>query len=429
MEKIDGALFIFAGLATLWLAYLLIKEGVRPGWPVLLLIGFWIVLSYLLLPRLHRILTRLYVPGYFIGRTRTSDGLLGDPVNLALLGHEAQVHQAMEHAGWTRAHDLSLGSGLAIVSSTVRRRSYPEAPVSPLLLFDRQQDFAYQQEVAGSPSKRHHVRFWRCPEGWMLPGGAAVDWVAAGTYDRSVGLSLFTLQVTHKIEQNTDIERDHIVKTLRTDPSVAVSVIKDFSTGYHSRNGGGDLIKTDGDLPVVDLQAVDAPVTQAPELTNSRTKRPVQTVFGAGVSLARAAGWVLGLLIVAAGAPESLDAFEINVNGTDATTLITVGIVFGVTILVDLGLGLAVLAGHNWARLLLMLYSAAATIGAFIAEVSGTEVVNLSNLPTIATSILVLLALSSHRAREYATSRHHQRKRLSRRPVDALPAGKAPSID
>ena len=44
---------------------------------MLLLIVFWVLLTYLLLPRLHRILTRLYVPGYFIGRARTSDGLLG----------------------------------------------------------------------------------------------------------------------------------------------------------------------------------------------------------------------------------------------------------------------------------------------------------------------------------------------------------------
>jgi hypothetical protein len=37
------------------------------------------------------------------------------------------------------------------------RRSYAEAPVSPLHLFDRQPDSAYQQEVAGSPSKWHQV--------------------------------------------------------------------------------------------------------------------------------------------------------------------------------------------------------------------------------------------------------------------------------
>jgi hypothetical protein len=185
MDTVDGVLFAFAGLSTIWLAYLVFRASIQPGWPMLLLIVFWVLLTYLLLPRLHRILTRMYVPGYFIGRARTSDGLLGDPVNLALLGQEAQVHAAMTRAGWTRADDLSIRSGMQILTSTLRRRSYHEAPVSPLNLFDRQQDFAYQQEVAGSPSKRHHVRFWRCPEGWMLPGGYEVDWLAAGTYDKA----------------------------------------------------------------------------------------------------------------------------------------------------------------------------------------------------------------------------------------------------
>ena len=45
----------------------------------------------------------------------------------------------------------------------------------------------------------------------MLPGGYAADWLAAGTYDRAVGFSLFTFQITHKIEANTDIERDFVV--------------------------------------------------------------------------------------------------------------------------------------------------------------------------------------------------------------------------
>ena len=259
-DRVDAVLFAFAGLSTLWLGYLLVREGARPGWQMLLLVLFWILLTYLLLPRLHRILTRIYVPGYFIGRARTSDGLLGDPVNLALLGHEDQVHEVMTRAGWTRADDLSAASAMGMIRSTLTRRSYPEAPVSPLLLFDRQQDFAYQQEVDNNPAKRHHVRFWRAPEGWMLPGGFTVDWLAAGTYDRSVGLSLFTLQITHKIEANTDIERDYIVETVTAGtPEVEIEVIRDFSTGYHSRNGGGDLIQTDGDLPIIDVRRVKAP--------------------------------------------------------------------------------------------------------------------------------------------------------------------------
>lgn len=91
----------------------------------------------------------------------------------------------------------------------------------------------------------------------MLPGGHRVDWVAAGTFDRAVGFSLFTLQVTHKIDADIDIERDHIVRTLRdAHAGVRIVIIRDFSTGYHSRNGGGDSIHTDGDLPVIDLRHV-----------------------------------------------------------------------------------------------------------------------------------------------------------------------------
>ena len=129
--------------------------------------------------------------------------------------------------------------------------------MSPLFLFGRQQDFAYQQEVDGNPAQRHHVRFWRCPDGWLLPGGIRVDWLAAGTFDTAVGLSLFTLQVTHRIDADTDIERDHIIATLTAaHPRMAVTVVADFSTGYHARNGGGDSIRTDGDLPIVDVRAV-----------------------------------------------------------------------------------------------------------------------------------------------------------------------------
>ncbi|WP_394553995.1 LssY C-terminal domain-containing protein [Agromyces sp. MMS24-JH15] len=257
---LDGFFFVFAGLAAIWLAILLFTESFSFGWwGILVFVVFWVLLAYLVLPRLHRILTTIYVPDYFMGRTRTSDGLLGDPVNLAVRGEEAQIHRALEEAGWTRADDVTLGTSWKIIASTLTRRSYDEAPVSPLFLFGRKQDFAYQQEVEGNPAKRHHVRFWRTPSGWLLPGGARVDWLAAGTFDRRVGLSLFTLQVTHKIDANTDIERDHIVGSLTgADPAVRVDVLHDFSTGYHSRNGGGDTIHTDGDLPVIDVGAVPA---------------------------------------------------------------------------------------------------------------------------------------------------------------------------
>jgi hypothetical protein len=396
-----------SGLLALWYAIVLLRDGVRPGWPALLLIVFWIYFTYLLLPRLHRILTRLYLPGYFIGRTRTSDGLLGDPVNLGLLGQEGQVHTVMRAAGWTMAEDLGLGSGVNIVHHTLRRRSYPSAPVSPLHLFNRRQDFAYQRQVAGSPAKRHHVRFWRCPEGWLLPGGFTTDWLAAATYDRSVGLSLFTLQITHKIEEDIDIERDFVLATVtEAEPWVRVSVLEKFSSGYHARNGGGDLIRTDGNLPILDVR--DVPVAEPVPVTKPEpkvpTQRPAPITVGGAVALLRAAAYValFVVLFVDPGHTTFFADFGLSREDIDQVTEV-LATLLAVAALADAALGFAILAGYNWARIGLMAVCAVTAMGAFVASVGRLgHPIGIGSLPSLGASVLVLLALSSPSARDWA---------------------------
>ena len=169
-DVLDAVFFAIAAVATLWPAWLLIGSGwhLAPV-PVVNSLLFWAVLAYLALPRLHQVLTWLYVPDYFIGRTRTPDGLLGDPVNLAVKGDEEDIHEAMIAAGWVRADPITLRTSWRIIVSSLLRRSYPAAPVSSLMLFGRKQSFAYQKEVEGNPAQRHHIRFWYCPPGWSLP--------------------------------------------------------------------------------------------------------------------------------------------------------------------------------------------------------------------------------------------------------------------
>ena len=405
---LDSVFFVIAAGAAVWLAVLLIEQDLQLSWnSIWLTIVFWLFLAYLLLPRIHQILTALYVPDYFIGRTRTSDGLLGDPVNIGLLGTEAQVHEALLHAGWTRADDLSLRSGVRIVSSTLRRVSYDEAPVSPLLLFGRQQDFAYQQEVEGNPAKRHHVRFWRAPEGWRLPGGTPIDWLAAGTFDRRVGFSLFTLQVTHKIQADTDQERDFIVRSLEgANPAITVRVIRDFSSGYHARNGGGDAIVTDGDLPIVEPTALPRTDEAAREPTDSRLRRPWSTVAGALLILLRVAFGVLPIIEIATEWP------NLVAGGTaveQAAVAVVFGIVLGVTagaVLLDLLFGIFVFTGTNWARIGVMTVATVSLLVEFALAATGGEAIRLdTSLIGVAIDILVLLALSNPRARDWARRR------------------------
>lgn len=435
----DYAFFVFGGVAAVWLAWIVLTESFAWGWFLLLFfVLFWIVLAYLVLPRLHRILTQIYVPDYFIGRARTSDGLLGDPINLALLGSGAQLDEAMTAAGWTRADEVTAASSRRIIASTLLRRSYDEAPVSPLFLFGHQQDFAYQQEVKGNPAKRHHVRFWRCPEGWLLPGGHRVDWLAAGTFDRSVGFSLFTLQITHKIDADTDIERDHIVSTLsHAGLGVDVSVIRDFSTGYHSRNGGGDSIETDGDLPVIDLTAVTAEtraVAVAAGVDERRLarveRRPVPTTLGFLLMVLRVLAGVFTVVATVLAWSSFIRAELLSSAGqtiTEAQQQIA-DLVFGIGmglfaagLVFYFAIALLVFSGSNWARIVAMSYSALLIVLAAIDFFNGGEQVTLrTNILGLPLDILVVLALSSQRARVWA---RQPRPRPRPRARDAATSG------
>jgi len=418
-NRLDSVYFVFAGVSTVWLAWLVLAEGFRFGLgQVWFYIPFWAVLAYLALPRLHRILTYLYVPDYFIGRTRTSDGLLGDPVNLALRGDESQVHAAMLAAGWIRADDLSFRSALGIVKSTVLRRSYHRAPVSPLLLFSRQQDFAYQQEVDGNPAKRHHVRFWRAPDSWLLPGGIPVDWLAAGTFDRAVGFSLFTLQITHKIDENTDIERDHIVDTVTAaEPAASVAVIKDFSTGYHSRNGGGDTIQTDGDLPILDVTAVTGRQDAVIAAEVKHRRRPAPVIVAAILIAARAA-FLMVIGIIAVSTDDIIMEFEKSGVSAHEGLAFAIGSL-AIFALIQLVFGVFVVMGSNVARVIVMFVSSVSILTYGFDLVSGgSQLSQQTNLVSLAIDILVLLALSSDRASRWA--RASRKDPLAGTPLDKL---------
>lgn len=261
--KIGAGLFVnllrlMFALALIYFAYTVYRiyfNDIIDGSYLGPIIVIWLFTAYLVLPRVHRTLTKFYIPDYYMGRTRTPDGFYGDPINLAFFGTRQQIIESMNKSGWVEAEPLSLRSTIKMIYSTILKRSYPEAPVSSLYLFSRKQDLAFQQEVNGNPHSRHHIRFWRVPNDWRLPGGHKADWLAAATFDRRVGFSFFTLQMTHRIEEAIDIERDYIIKTLRDSNSISsIEIVKEFSIAYHSRNGGGDAIRTDGAMPFIKLK-------------------------------------------------------------------------------------------------------------------------------------------------------------------------------
>ena len=419
-DIIDAVFFAVAAAATLWLAWLLIGSGWHlDPWLALNSVLFWAVLAYLAIPRVHQVLTWLYVPDYFIGRTRTPDGLLGDPVNLAVHGDEDDIHAAMRAAGWVRADAITPRSALRIVVSSLLRRSYPAAPVSTLMLFGRGQDFAYQKEVEGNPSQRHHVRFWHTPAGWVLPGGRSVDWLAGATYDRSVGLSALTFQVTHKIDADIDIERNFVVDDVRwANAEADLGVWPDFFTAYHDKNGGGDRVETDGDLYVLDLDAVVPESVDSVELARARAadaqanrQRPPQLL----VAL------ILIMLLVGVQSAQLIRdpdvgsvAAELAGEGVAGATGLVYGVIsfFSAAMIATVAaLGLAAWRGHPRGRIALLATLTLAVL-TDMSQVSavGVRAATASLIVTSGLGVLALLALTARPVQRWERSRKAERQ-------------------
>jgi hypothetical protein len=211
------------------------------------ILGVYFVLAYVIIPLLwvryaHRHPALDDTPGI----TLTGDDHPGDPINVALIGTEDQLKSIMKAAKWFRADALGVKADLKIAADTVLKRPYADAPVSNLFLFGRKEDIAFEQPVGNSPQHRHHVRFWKAAK---LDDQNRTLWVGSATYDRSVGLSHTTGQITHHIASDVDTERDHLFLTLQeTSELIDEELVPDFHKVRSGHNGGGDLWETDGNL-------------------------------------------------------------------------------------------------------------------------------------------------------------------------------------
>ncbi|MDD8027574.1 MAG: LssY C-terminal domain-containing protein [Acidobacteriota bacterium] len=195
-------------------------------------------------------------------KTYKADKIPGDPLNVALIGTQAEVEGALSAVGWRKADPKTLLHDLRVVETELLDGRYPNAPVSDLFLFDRRQDLAFEQAVGKAMRSRHHVRFWQSPD--ADTGGRPI-WLGAATFDRSVGLSRRTGQVTHHIAPAIDAERDKLLADLeRLGLLERVFQVTGIGPTLRDVNGEKDWYFTDGEMTVGILSAGNAVRSRLP---------------------------------------------------------------------------------------------------------------------------------------------------------------------
>ena len=262
-------LIVGLGVVTVWLIVFVVFRFVDHRLPWVLALGVTYGLAaYVILPRVVRmglkLLQRKRVPSF----TVTGDGLLGDPVNLALIGTLKQLRTAFAAAGWVEADRLGLASSWRMARAFIFNSPYPAAPFSTLYLFGRGQDIGFQKAIDNSPRKRHHIRFWAqtltyakdtvgTATFWLNtdrpPDDASVLWVGAGTRDTGFSLTRLTFQVTHATDADANAERDYIVAELTK--ARLIGDVTSYHSGEHLPISRANHYVTDGDVSVANLMS------------------------------------------------------------------------------------------------------------------------------------------------------------------------------
>jgi len=141
----------------------------------------------------------------------------GDPLNLVLVGSRHDILAALIRRNWHSTEIMWSRAIWRTFKSFVLGERYRYSPVSPLYVYGRRQDSAWQK-ARGTINKRNHMRFWLSPirfRGKM---------VFVGQISRDIGVKL-TLKSptisTHVIDPDMDEARRYFIEDMAYSQALA----------------------------------------------------------------------------------------------------------------------------------------------------------------------------------------------------------------
>ena len=189
-------------------------------------------------------------------RVSDPNGAPGDRVNFILVGSKEQVQAALKAAGWVSVDASKKEAVLQGFLDSLSKEAYVTMPMSELRLFGRPQDFGYAQ---GDPirvvASRHHFRLWKAP--FDLAGQTV--WIGAGTHDVGFDRDQRNNGITHKIDPNTDSERDYIRDNLtQTGMVIKSAYVTPADPIVKAKTATGEEFSSDGRTLLIYLAAADS---------------------------------------------------------------------------------------------------------------------------------------------------------------------------
>jgi LssY-like putative type I secretion system component LssY len=182
-------------------------------------------------------------------RDSGKDSKPGDPLNLVIIGNEAEIRQVFAAAGWDVPERATSSSLIATVRAAISEQGYGKAPVSDLYLYGQRENLAFEK-MLNTFTKRHHLRLWRSP---VKTSDGREIWLGAATHDS--GIDIHPGVASHAIDPNLDLERAKVGADLILSGQVAgVELVTRPNPLSEGLTATGAPWHTDGRLLAIELK-------------------------------------------------------------------------------------------------------------------------------------------------------------------------------
>lgn len=144
----------------------------------------------------------------FASTPRFSEDITGrpmEPINVILIGREADLETAFAQAGWEPTDRISFASSWRLLVAELRNQPPPRAPGLPTFWHGQPNQRGFQHvDPGGSVRERHHLHLWDTD---FRVSGASV-WLGTVHFDKEAKTNSGTGLLIHQVDADIDKERD-----------------------------------------------------------------------------------------------------------------------------------------------------------------------------------------------------------------------------
>jgi len=189
--------------------------------------------------------------------TTKGSNKVSDLTNLVFIGSASGLERAFRAAGWLPTDDLTAGSTFRTLKTLSGNQTYTQAPMSILVLNEREPVFALSK-TTNTFSSRHHLRVFPTTE--VREGHTVLT--ASSTQDIGIAFSRKQKTFIHVIDQHIDNERSKVVNDLMFTGCVeSLDMVARPWVPKDAYNSTGDRLLTDSDAAVLRINDCANPRT------------------------------------------------------------------------------------------------------------------------------------------------------------------------